>query len=163
MSVILITLSLNVCANDKESIANKIQALKEQAVVLHKDLAQLEQDLIYPSTTQIAIYLAKRIDKALSLGSVKLSVDGTLVSTHVYTSEQNKALELGGMQRLYLGNLGVGDHVFSFEIKVFNDKDEVFIFQGQDAYYKGSQPLSLSINLSDAQGSKSPEISLIRL
>lgn len=161
--IILMTLCLNVNAYNTQSIASKIQILKQQAVLLHKDLAELEQDLIYPSTTQVAIYLAKELQEDLKIGSMTLSVDGVTVSSHIYTSDQNKALELGGMQRFYKGNLKVGEHVFSAVIKVFNRNNEIIIFKGEDAFYKDNEPLSLKINLLNTPDNNSPLISLTRL
>jgi hypothetical protein len=163
MSVLLLTLSFSVNAATGQSIASKIEVLKQQAVLLHKDLAQLEQDLIYPSTTQIAIYVSTNMDKGFTLGSIRLLVDNVVVTQSIYTQAQNYALNLGGMQRLYMGNLSVGDHHFEAIVQATDANDNVVTFKGEAAYYKNSQPLSLSLKLSYADGSKGPVLSVTRL
>lgn len=163
MSVLLLTLFCSANAAATQSIANKIQILKQQAVLLHKDLAQLEQDLIYPSNTQIAIYVSKKMSKGFTLGILSLSVDDHVVTQAIYTKDQNDALNLGGMQRLYMGNLSVGEHRFTATVRATDVNDKVVTFKGEAAYYKDSQPLSLNLNLFDANGSKPPVLSVIRL
>lgn len=163
MSVIFITFCFNANAYNNQSIAEKIQVLKQQAVKLHKDLAQLEQDLIYPSTTQIAIYVAKNVNKEILLASVELSVDDKIISSHIYTSDQNKALELGGMQRLFIGNLKVGEHVFNLTVKAVDSDDNVIVFKGDNSFYKDGEPLSLKVDILYEKTDKVPLISITRL
>ncbi len=163
MSVCLLTLCL--CANAKEnqSIANKIQVLKQQAVLLHKDLAQLEQELIYPSTTQIAIYVSKNLRENVALGNIELSIDGMAVTRYIYSNEENSALELGGMQRLFMGNVAVGEHEFEVVLKGTKPNGDIINLKARTAYYKNTHPLSININLSDGDGTNSPLLSVIRL
>ena len=48
-----------------------------------------------------------------NLDSVKLEVDGKLVSSELYSDKQIKALFRGGVQRLYVGNVKAGQHEIS--------------------------------------------------
>jgi len=162
MCLVVIIFCFSANANT-QSIAEKIQVLKQQAVLLHKDLAQLEQDLIYPSTTQISIYVAKNIEKGLALGSLELSIDDVVVARSVYSKDQNKALNLGGMQRLYMGNLSVGEHRFQVIVKAIDANDNVITLTGEAGYYKSSEPLSISLNLLGAKGVNPPALTLTRL
>jgi len=163
MGVIFLTLCSSVNAYSTQSIAEKIQVLKQQAVLLHKDLAQLEQDLIYPSATQISVYVANKMPETMSLGSLELHIDDVVVARSVYSLDQNKALNLGGMQRLYMGNLSVGEHRFQIVAKAVDANDNVVILKGQSAYYKSREALSISLNLLGAQGVNPPAVSLTRL
>jgi len=162
MCFVLIIFCSSANANT-QSIAEKIQVLKQQAVLLHKDLAQLEQDLIYPSSTQVSIYVAMNIEKGLTLGSLVLSIDDVVVARSVYNKDQNSALNLGGMQRLYLGNLSVGEHRFKVIVKAVDANDKVITLTGEAGYYKSSEPLSISLNLLGAKGVNPPILTLTRL
>jgi len=162
MCFVLIIFCSSANANT-QSIAEKIQVLKQQAVLLHKDLAQLEQDLIYPSSTQVSIYVAMNIEKGLALGSLVLSIDDVVVARSVYNKDQNSALNLGGMQRLYLGNLSVGEHRFKVIVKAVDANDMVITLTGEAGYYKSSEPLSISLNLLGAKGVNPPILTLTRL
>ena len=161
--VLLLTASSHAVAAEKTSVAGKIQALKQQAVKLHKDLAQLEQDLLYPSTTQVAIYVSKKLAKNLALSQLDLYIDGQRVTSFIYNSEDNHALDLGGMQRLYLGNLKVGEHVFKAVAKSIDGKQQTIVLEGEAGLYKSNKPLSLSINVVDAAGTQAAAISVSRL
>jgi hypothetical protein len=45
-----------------------------------------------------------------ALDSVELKVDGKSVASYLYTEREVEALRLGGVQRLYVGNLRAGAH-----------------------------------------------------
>lgn len=163
LCVLLLTISLTASATNNQSIANKIEVLKQQAVLLHKDLAQLERDLVYPTTTQIAIYVSKKLTKDITIGSINLSIDGQDVASHIYTLEQNNALKLGGMQRLFMGNVAVGEHHFKITLKGIDSQNDITTIEGTAAYYKNAQPLSINVNLFDENGTKEPLLSVTRL
>ena len=45
-----------------------------------------------------------------ALDSVQVKVDGKEVSNYLYTERELEALERGGVQRIWLGNLKAGEH-----------------------------------------------------
>ena len=45
-----------------------------------------------------------------TLDSVQLRIDDKNVANHLYTERELAALERGGVQRLYIGNLASGEH-----------------------------------------------------
>ena len=72
---------------------------------LNRDLMLLEEDLLFPASTQLAVYVSLDVGHYFALDSVKLTIDGQMVSSYLYTPKQISALARGGVQRLYLGNL----------------------------------------------------------
>ena len=166
-NLLLISLLLTVCsvasATPNGSVAGKIQALKQQAVKLHKDLLQLEADLLYPAKTQVAIYVSKKLAKSVVLSQLELFIDDQRVASHIYSAEDNHALDLGGMQRLYLGNVRVGEHEFKVTAKGIDQTKAVITLQGNAGLYKSSEPLSINIGLSDTAGTTPPVLSVDRL
>ncbi|MFE8069699.1 AraC family transcriptional regulator [Marinobacteraceae bacterium S3BR75-40.1] len=84
--------------------------LKEDVAALNQELFSLEEDILYPANTQIAVFLSVETGGYFALDSVELRVDGRMASSHLYSEQERKALEKGGIQRLYLGNLSSGDH-----------------------------------------------------
>lgn len=86
------------------------QALKKAVLELNRDLFVLEEELLYPSNTQVAVFVSMDVGEYFSLDSVELSVDGKNVSNYLYTERELKALLRGGVHQLYVGNLKVGEH-----------------------------------------------------
>jgi hypothetical protein len=91
-------------------LSEEVEDLKKAALELNRDLLILEEELLFPANSQVVIFLSLDVGKYFSIDSVKVLIDDKMVASHLYTKRQNTALSLGGIQRLYLGNLRSGDH-----------------------------------------------------
>jgi hypothetical protein len=97
----------------KTAVAPEVENLKVAVLNLNRDLLILEEELLYPPSNQVAIYLSMDLGQFFNLDAVKLEIDNKLVSSELYTDQQTKALFRGGVQRLYIGNLKTGEHEIS--------------------------------------------------
>ena len=97
-------------ADEKRSLDARVQDLKKQAKALNRDLFILEEELLFPSNTQLAVFLSVDVGGYFRLDSVQLKIDGKEVANHLYTKRELDALERGGVQRLWLGNVKSGEH-----------------------------------------------------
>lgn len=87
-----------------------IQSLKQDVITLNRDLFILEEELLYPANTQLAVFVSLDVGEFFKLDSVQLKVDDKIVSNYLYTQREVDALHRGGIQRLYMGNLKAGEH-----------------------------------------------------
>jgi hypothetical protein len=117
--LLLATLLLLACVNaalaeapsgNNESLDASIQALKQDVVALNRDLFILEEELLYPANTQLAVFVSLDVGKFFKLDSVQLKVNDKVVSNYLYTEREVEALHRGGIQRLYMGNMKAGEH-----------------------------------------------------
>ena len=92
------------------SFEDDVQALKSAVIDLNRELFMLEEELLYPANTQVAVFVSMDIGEFFSLDSVQLKLDGQEVSNYLYTEREVEALHRGGVQKLYLGNLKTGEH-----------------------------------------------------
>ena len=92
------------------TVDGDVQALKKELVDLNRDLFRLEEELLYPASTQVAVFLSVNVGTFFALDSVQLKVDGKEVANYLYTEREVEALHRGGVQKLYLGNLKAGEH-----------------------------------------------------
>ena len=97
-------------AADTRSLDEDTQQLKKDVVDLNRDLFVLEEELLFPANTQVAVYLSMDVGEFFALDSVTLKIDNKEVTNYLYTPREVDALLKGGVQRLYLGNLKVGNH-----------------------------------------------------
>ena len=95
---------------DTRGLDQEIQDLKKDVVDLNKDLFILEEELLFPANTQVAVFLSLDVGQFFALDSVQLKLDRKEVINYLYTPREVDALLKGGVQRLYLGNLKVGAH-----------------------------------------------------
>ena len=96
--------------DSSQTLNEQVQDLKQQVIELNRDLFILEEELLFPANTQVAVYLSMNVGKFFQLDAVKLTLDDKVVTNYLYTDKQVDALHRGGVQRLYLGNIKTGDH-----------------------------------------------------
>jgi len=99
--------------NQPVDVLKAVETLKQSVLELNRDLLILEEDLLFPSSTQVSVFLSMDVGKFFALDAVKLKIDDQLVASQLYTERQVDALNRGGVQRLYLGNLKAGNHEVS--------------------------------------------------
>jgi hypothetical protein len=97
-------------ATDTRSIDEETQQLKKDAVDLNRELFMLEEELLFPANTQVALFLSMDVGEFFAIDSVQIKIDQREVANYLYTEREAQALLKGGVHRLYLGNLKVGDH-----------------------------------------------------
>ena len=95
----------------------QVQEIKSDVLGIAAELNQLEEKLLYPSETQIALFVALAKDDQMRLDAVRIQIDGHLVAHYIYSFKELEALRKGGVQRIYVGNVTTGDH----ELEVFVD------------------------------------------
>jgi len=110
-------LLLSAAAYGQEISREKIKGLDEQVQEIKSDvlgiaaeLNQLEEKLLYPSNTQIAVFVSLAGGETFRLDSVEFQLDGKPVAHHLYTFKELEALQNGGVQRIYTGNVRSGEH-----------------------------------------------------
>ena len=88
----------------------QVQEIKSDVLGIGKELNQLEEKLLYPSGTQVAVFVAMAKSDQMRLDAVRIQIDGQLVAHHIYSFKELDALRKGGVQRIYVGNVATGDH-----------------------------------------------------
>lgn len=97
-------------AEEFQGIDREVQDLKDEVLALNRDLFLLEEELLFPANTQVAFFLSLDVGEYFALDSVNLRIDGTEVANYLYTEREVGALHRGGVHRLHMANLEVGEH-----------------------------------------------------
>ena len=97
-------------AGEFQSLDQEVQALKKEVLDLNRELFVLEEDLLFPANTQVAVFISMDVGEFFALDSVTLKVDNKEVANYLYTEREAQALLKGGVHRVYIGNLKAGDH-----------------------------------------------------
>jgi hypothetical protein len=93
-----------------KTLDQEVQGLKKDVVDLNKDLFVLQEELLFPANTQVALYVSMDVGAFFALDSVTVKIDNKEVKNYLYTAREADALLKGGVQQIYLGNLKVGKH-----------------------------------------------------
>ena len=95
-----------------KGLDEQVQEIKGDVLSIAAELNQLEEKLLYPSNTQVAVFVSLAGPETFRLDSVEIELDGKPVSHHLYTFKELEALQKGGVQRIYTGNIRSGEHDF---------------------------------------------------
>ncbi len=98
-----------------KGLDEQVQEIKSDVLAIAAELNQLEEKLLYPSNTQVAVFVSMGSGETFRLDSVEIQLDGKPVAHHLYTFKELEALQMGGVQRIYTGNVRSGEH----DLKVF--------------------------------------------
>ena len=145
---------------DTRGIDEEIQALKKEVVDLNRELFVLEEELLFPANTQVAVFLSMDVGEFFALDSVTLKIDQKEVANYLYTPLEVEALHKGGVHRLYLGNLKVGNHelVAFFTGKGPNGRD--YRRGATIEFEKGIGAKYLELRINDRQRRLQPEFEI---
>jgi len=136
---------------------SRIQDVKGDVIKLNRDLLVLEEELLFPANTQVALFVSMDVGKLFSLDSVQIKLDDKLVANYLYTPLEVEALHRGGVQRVYLGNLKAGTHeiVAFFTGKGPHDRD--YKRGATVKFDKGTDPKYIELQIKDATAKLQPE------
>jgi hypothetical protein len=145
---------------ETRGLDEEIQGLKKDVVDLNKDLFVLEEELLFPANTQVAIFLSLDVGDFFAIDSVTLKIDQKEVANYLYTPREAEALLKGGVHRLYLGNLKVGGHelVAFFSGKGPHERD--YKRGATLKFEKGIGAKYLELKINDRQRKQQPEFEI---
>ena len=118
MAVLIISFPVSAEEVSKEQIKGldeQVQEIKSDVLGIAAELNQLEEKLLYPSTTQAAVFVSLAGGETFRLDSVEIQLDGKPVARHLYSFKELEALQKGAVQRIYTGNVRSGEH----DLRVF--------------------------------------------
>jgi hypothetical protein len=142
---------------DPQNLDTKIQSLKQEAMELNRDLLVLEEELLFPASTQVAVFVSVDVGTLFDLDSVELKVDNSVVTSYLYTDRELRALHRGGVQRLYMGNLKTGKHEL---VAVFTGKGPRWRDYRRGTtltFDKGTDPKYIELQIRDDTRGQQPE------
>ena len=139
------------------TLDQEVQDLKKLAVDLNRDLFLLEEELLFPANTQVAIFISMDVGEFFALDSVQITLDEEDVTNYLYTEREVMALHRGGVQRLFVGNMRAGEHEL---VAVFTGQGP----HGRDyrrgaslVFEKGIGPKYIELTISDRETRLQPE------
>ena len=140
-------LAQQISGDDMRSLDGQVQEIKSDVLSIASDLSNLEERLLYPSNTQVAIFVSIAEDDTFRLDAVKIEIDGELATHHIYSFKELEALQKGGVQRIYTGNVPTGDHQLRITMIGKHRNGSDFNESGDFSFAKGVEPATLGITL----------------
>jgi hypothetical protein len=100
----------DVSREQMQGLDEQVQEIKSDVLGIAAELGRLEEKLLYPSSTQVAVFVSLAEGESFRLDSVQIQIDGAPVARHLYGFKELEALQKGGVQRIFTGNVATGEH-----------------------------------------------------
>lgn len=139
------------------SLDTRVQDLKAEVIRLNRDLLILEEELLYPAGTQVAVFVSMDVGRLFELESVQIKLDDKVISQHLYTAQEVQALHRGGVQRIFVGNLKTGTHSIDAFFTGRGPHERDYKRGTTLKFDKGTEPRYIELRVKDSLGKLQPE------
>jgi hypothetical protein len=139
------------------NLDGRIQDTKGDVIRLNRDLMVLEEELLFPANTQVAVFVSMDVGKLFALDAVQVKLDDKVVANYLYTPAEVEALHRGGVQRVYLGNLRAGQHALVAFFHGIGPHDRDYKRGTTINFDKGTDPKYIELQIKDFTGNLQPD------
>jgi hypothetical protein len=133
-----------------KGLDEQVQEIKSDVLAIAAELNQLEERLLFPSNTQVTLFVSVPKGAKFRLDAVRIQLDGKPVAHHIYSYKELEALQKGGVQRIYTGNVSSGDHSLQVEVTGKSGGSH-FTLKEQVTVTKKVGPEIVEISLTDSR------------
>lgn len=140
-----------------EPLSADLEDIRMDVAELRRDLTILEEELLFPASSQMSVFLAMDVGEFFQIDAVTLQLNGEEVAHHLYTERQADALFRGGVHKVWLGNVKQGE----------NQLTAFFIGRGPEgreykratsvAFEKDFEPTFVELAISDSEARYQPD------
>ncbi len=134
--------------DDIRSLDGQVQEIKSDVLNIASELNTLEERLLFPSNTQVSLFVSIAENDDFRLDAVQLEINGELATHHIYSFKELDALRSGGVQKIYTGNLTTGDHQLNVTMIGQLKNGKAFNESRGFTFTKGVKPKVMGITLS---------------
>jgi len=149
----------NVTQDEMRSLDEQVQEIKSDVLGIAAELNGLEERLLYPSNTHLAVFVALAEDAQFRLDAVQIQIDEQLATHYIYSFKELEALQDGGVQRVYTGNVATGNHVIGVTVNGKEPNGREFSRTESFTFNKSVDPKLLGLTLA-SPGSATAAIQL---
>lgn len=132
---------------EMQALDEQVQEIKSEVLAIAEELQRLEEKLLFPANTQVAVFVSMPKDKPFRLDSVKVEIDGKPSARHIYSFKELEALKKGGVQRLFTGNLATGKHRILVEVAGQLANGAEVLTREQFEFEKAAEPKLVELTL----------------
>jgi len=133
--------------DNTRSLDGQVQEIKSDVLSIASELSNLEERLLFPSNTQISLFVSVADNEDFRLDALQVEIDGQLATHHIYSFQELEALQKGGVQRVYTGNIVTGEHQLRITVMGKLDNGNDFNTSDSFVFAKGVKPKALGVSL----------------
>lgn len=140
-------------------LTREMESIKKDLLELRRDLVVLEEDLLFPASSQVAVFVGVDAGTFFQLDAVSLKINGKEVTHHLYTQKQVDALYRGGVQKLYIGNVKQGENTVTAFFTGRGPAGRDYRRASTVTFEKTFEPAFVELKITDSEENYQPDFS----
>lgn len=140
-----------------EPAVQDMETIKAELTQLKRDLIILEEDLLFPASTQMSVFLGMDVGEFFALDAVTVKVNGREVAHHLYTEREADALFRGGVQKLFVGNVKQGNNRVTAFFTGRGPSGRDYKRAATVEFDKSFEPTFVELRITDSEAKYQPE------
>ena len=137
----------------------EMESIKKDLLELRRDLVVLEEDLLFPASSQVAVFVGVDAGTFFQLDAVTLKINGKEVTHHLYTEKQVDALYRGGVQKLFTGNVKQGENTVTAFFTGRGPAGRDYRRASTVTFEKTFEPAFVELKITDSEENYQPDFS----
>jgi len=147
--------------SDSRAMTNEMEDIKKELLALRRDLVILEEDLLFPASSQVAVFVSMDVGELFQLDAVTLKINNKSVTHHLYTEKQVEALYRGGVQKLYIGNVAQGENTVTAFFTGLGPSGRDYRRASTVTFEKTFEPAFVELQVLDAEEKIQPKFNAL--
>lgn len=161
LSMLLLAVpSQSTAATTEQSAQQQLEQLKQQAIALNRELFILEEELLFPPQTQLAVFVSVDAGRFFRLDSIQLKLNDDAIGAHLYTESELAGLARGAVQPLYKGNIRAGEHILTAVFVGKGPEDKDYRRAISHRFTKADEAMLLELKITDSSANYQPDFSV---
>ena len=158
----ILSMQISVAAEIDEDTAldEQIESVKKDVLNINRELFILEEELLFPGSTQASFFVSMDTGTFFNLEGVELKYKNKTVASHVYTKRELIALKKGGIQRLHIGNVAEGEQTFVAIFTGTGPSGRDFKRGADIVFEKTDDPAFFEIKITDNESKEQPTFAI---
>ncbi|SNY53291.1 hypothetical protein SAMN06297280_2356 [Arsukibacterium tuosuense] len=152
--------SQSTAATTEQSAQQQLEQLKQQAIALNRELFILEEELLFPPQTQLAVFVSVDAGHFFRLDSIQLKLNDDAIGAHLYTENELAGLARGAVQPLYKGNIRAGEHTLTVVFVGKGPADKDYRRAISHRFTKADEAMLLELKITDSSANYQPDFSV---
>lgn len=161
LSIMLLAVPfLSSAATSEQPAQQQLEQLKQQAIALNRELFILEEELLFPPQTQLAVFVSVDAGSLFQLDSIQLKLNDQAVDAHLYTASELAGLTRGAIQPLYKGNIRAGEHTLTAVFVGKGPENRDYRRAVSHRFTKADEAVLLELKITDSSANYQPDFSV---
>lgn len=139
------------------TLDEQLAAYRKDVLEINKRLLLMEEELLFPADTQLAIFVSLDVGRFFTPDSVTLKLDGETIDSYLYTEREIRALKSGAIQKLHTTNIRDGLHELTAFVTGIGPEGRPYRRAVTLEFEKGSGRQFVHLSMKDDAAAQQPE------